>query len=297
LAEVQRSWIDRHRDLAALPGRQLFFVGGAPRSGTTWLQLLLDSHPEISCRGEGLFWKALAEPLDRLLAERRAALDAKNKNVFRERGGYDLPEQEDAEILLGTAILLAFERQSGGTPYRAIGEKTPENIFLFARLKRLFPAAKLIGLARDPRDVLTSAWHFFVRPKAGADEVAAKTAFIRGAIPSLRQGMQAMLALANADPSSCLVITYEEMHRATETVAAQLFRFLGVADDAATVADCAARTSFVALSAGRSMGVAADGAFFRKGIVGDWRSTLTPEMNELILGELGSMFPRFDWQP
>jgi hypothetical protein len=77
LADAQKSWTERYRDLAALAGRQLFFVGGAPRSGTTWLQLLLDSHPEVSCRGEGLFWKALAEPLDRLLVERRAALDAK----------------------------------------------------------------------------------------------------------------------------------------------------------------------------------------------------------------------------
>ena len=33
----------------------LFFVLGAPKSGTTWLQYLLNAHPNISCRGEGLF--------------------------------------------------------------------------------------------------------------------------------------------------------------------------------------------------------------------------------------------------
>jgi hypothetical protein len=34
-----------------------------------------------------------------------------------------------------------------------------------------------------------------------------------------------------------------------------------------------------------------------KGAVGDWPSTLTPEMNEVILGHLGWMFPRFGWKP
>jgi hypothetical protein len=35
--------------------RQFFFVIGMPKSGTTWLQLLLDAHPEIQCHGESQF--------------------------------------------------------------------------------------------------------------------------------------------------------------------------------------------------------------------------------------------------
>ena len=162
-----KSWIDRQADLARLAQAQVFFVGGAPRSGTTWLQSLLDSHPEISCRGEALFGKHLAEPLDALMAARREALAAKNGSVFRDTGGYPLPESGDTDFLLATAVLLALERQRDGKACRAIGEKTPENVFFFARLKRLFPGAKFIGIARDPRDVLTSAWHFFHKAAAG----------------------------------------------------------------------------------------------------------------------------------
>ena len=33
-----------------------FFVGGHGRSGTTWLQRTLNSHPEILCNGEGMFF-------------------------------------------------------------------------------------------------------------------------------------------------------------------------------------------------------------------------------------------------
>src|ERR1700722_1873858 len=74
-AEGVKSWLEQHEKLQHLARCQLFFVGGAPRSGTTWLQALLDSHPEISCRGEGLFMKHLAAPLDALMKARREAIE------------------------------------------------------------------------------------------------------------------------------------------------------------------------------------------------------------------------------
>jgi hypothetical protein len=231
-----------------------------------------------------------------MMAARHQALAAKNTSVFRHAEGYKLPEPEDVELLLGTAVLAALDRQCAGKPCRAVGEKTPENVFFFTRLKRLFPAAKFIGMARDPRDVLSSAWHFFPRPPP-PDEAAAKTAFIASAFDSLDNGARTMLGLAKQFPSDCLNVTYERMRAATAPVAAELFRFLGVADGDDIVADCVARTSFAAMSGGRAPGEAQDGSFFRKGVVGDWRSTFTPEMNALILRRLGWMYPSFGWEP
>jgi hypothetical protein len=296
-SEALQSWAEHQQRLQRLAQRQLFFVGGAPRSGTTWLQGLLDSHPEVSCRGEGLFMKHLAEPIEAMMAGRSKALAAKNSTVFRHSGGYELPAPEDVEYLIGSAVLLALERQCAGKPCRAIGEKTPENVFFFERIRQLFPSAKFIGIARDPRDVLSSAWHFFHKPVPGEDAIAAKTAFIASAFPSLDTGARTMLALAQKFPSDCMNITYERMHAATAPVAAQLFRFLGVADGDDVVAACVAQTSFAALSGGRSAGSTLDGSFFRKGVVGDWRSTFTPEMNEMILSRLGWMYPQFGWMP
>jgi hypothetical protein len=34
----------------------VFFVVGQQKSGTTWLMRMLDSHPEILCKGEGRFF-------------------------------------------------------------------------------------------------------------------------------------------------------------------------------------------------------------------------------------------------
>lgn len=291
------SWDTYQADIAHIAQLQLFFVGGAPRSGTTWLQQMLDCHPDISCRGEGFFWKHLTVPLERMIAERRQALEAKNKRIFNHTDGYPLPKPEDTDFLIRTAILLALRQQIGGKPCRAVGEKTPENVFFFPHLERLFPQAKLITIARDPRDILTSAWHFFHQQIAGENDVAAKTAFIRSALPSLAEGARAMIALSQNRPEHCVTVTYEGLRRSPEPTLARLFRFLGVSDRKELVEDCLAQTSFAALTRGRPAGVEQSGSFFRKGVVGDWTSTLTPEMNEMVLRELGWMFPHFGWPP
>ena len=176
-------------------------------------------------------------------------------------------------------------------------KKTPENVFFFPRLKQLFPNAKCITIARDPRDVLTSAWHFFHGQAASEDADTAKFAFIRLALPSLDLGARTTLNLAARHPVDFMTITYEDLRRTPQFVVASMFRFLGVADTAGIVADCVARTAFAALTGGRQAGSRQDGAFLRSGVTGGWPSTLTPEMNQLVLRELGWMFPRFGWTP
>jgi hypothetical protein len=290
-----RSWIEHQREIASFAKTQLFFIGGAPRSGTTWLQQMLDSHPDICCRGEGLFLKHLAEPVQALMAQRRQVIEAKNANLFRHTGGYMVPSRDDIELLIGTAILQALRQQCAGVDYQAVGEKTPENVFFFPRLKRLFPNAKFIGIARDPRDVLTSAWHYFNKPQAGENEIEAKTAFVRGALGALGQGARNMMALAEQHPTDCMIVTYEALRLSPEPIVAKLFRFLSVSDRNEIVSDCLARTAFSVMSEGRGSGIEKEGSFFRKGVVGDWKTTLTLEMSQMILSELGWMFPHFGW--
>jgi hypothetical protein len=289
------SWHEINRRLGAVADRQLFFIGGAPRSGTTWPQQILDSHPHASCKGEGLFAKDLYPLLEVAMAQRRAALQAKNQSLFQHTGGYPLPTSDDTEFLAATAMLLAFCQQAGGKQCHAIGEKTPENVFFFARFRTLFPRAKFIGIARDPRDVLTSAWHFFRKLPSGTDDREAKLAFIRSALPSRAEGARAMLAFGEKHPDAYRMVTYEQLRRDPEPAVADLFRFLGLDDSSETARACLEQTSFASATGGRPAGTAQDGAFLRKGVVGDWRSTLTPAMNDLVLRELGWMFPCFGW--
>jgi hypothetical protein len=290
------SWSDRQAELAALSQRQLFFVGGAPRSGTTWVQHILDSHPDVSCRGEGHFLHSLAEPMDGLVRRRREELEAKNNKLFKGMEGYPLPAAGDFELLVGTGVLLALSQQSMGRTCLAVGEKTPENAFYFPNLKRLFPGAKFIGVARDPRDILTSAWHLVRRRDAQGEETEAKSAFVRSAVAAVGQFLRALLDLRRRFPADAMIVTYEDLSCTPDTALAQMFRFLGVTDATEVVARSIEQTRFASMNGGRPSGEERSGSFFRKGVAGDWVTTLTPELSAMVVKEIGWMFAEFGWQ-
>lgn len=289
------SWAGEFADLARFAPTQLFFVGGAPRSGTTWLQEMLAAHPDVSCKGEGLFLNHLAVPLEKAMTERARVIDQKNREIFAHTGGYPLPTAEDVEFLSGTGIMLALMRQTQGKPYRAVGEKTPENVFYFERLHKLFPQARFIAITRDPRDVLASAWHFFAVKTAGVDSPEAKAKFIDIALPSMVAGARVMVNFADRHPDISRVLTYEQMLENPVPPLLDLFTLIGVAATPPQVHEIVEKTSFLAMS-GRQRGEAVDGAFMRKAMPGDWRNSFNEDHNQTILRSLDWMFPRFGWK-
>ena len=297
ITEQGRNWRSGAAAIADIERHQLFFIGGAPRSGTTWVQLLFDAHPDVCCKGEGLFPHHLEKGLDRIINGWHEALAEKNNTLFKQSGGYPLPDQEDADFLLATGILRAFSRQCGGGHYRAIGEKTPENVFLFPRLKCLFPHAKFVGVVRDPRDTLTSALHIFHKTTQNDGLEASQLAYIRQALEPMVHGLKVMLGLCSQYPADCAIVSYEALIADSAGSVSRLFDFLGVDASPDIVEACVRKTSFSTLSKGRVQGEGRDNEFFRKGIVGDWRATLTPEMNRIILEAVGEWFPTFGWKP
>jgi hypothetical protein len=78
--------IARHHSalIALYAKRTRFFVGGYPKSGTTWLQLLLNAHPEVSCIGEGHLPHHLEPLLRQALAQHNALIAEKNATVLAE---------------------------------------------------------------------------------------------------------------------------------------------------------------------------------------------------------------------
>ena len=52
----------------------VFFVCGAPKSGTTWLQHILDAHPEVTCSGEGHFIQRFSEPMAQVMRDYNAEM-------------------------------------------------------------------------------------------------------------------------------------------------------------------------------------------------------------------------------
>ena len=137
------------------------FIIGAPRSGTTLLRLMLDSHPELAIPGETHFlFDVFANP-------EAQSLDA---NLFADQltrhftwPDYGVGEMEFRQALLsldpfavGAGLRLFYTMYAARFGKSRWGEKTPDYSQILPEIKRALPEAHFIYLIRDGRDVAVS---------------------------------------------------------------------------------------------------------------------------------------------
>jgi hypothetical protein len=118
-------------------------MGGAPRSGTTLLRKMLERHPELCSGAETKLFVPAAFNLDWLAT------------------AYGLPRPELTEMLHASPSQGAFVDAFASRVRAAAGkarwaEKTPQNIRHLDWILERFPAASVIHIIRDGRDVVCS---------------------------------------------------------------------------------------------------------------------------------------------
>jgi hypothetical protein len=154
------------------------FIGGYPRSGTTLLTALLDSHPDLLVYPrETQFFKQVmplfkrdpAVALDFLIWETSQSTwyathmygEGKDLGQFQARLRELFQEQGGTPKALLQAIMLAHAQMTGQSHKRAWVEKTPHNELFATTLFRWFSMAKLIYIVRDPRATFASVRGFY----------------------------------------------------------------------------------------------------------------------------------------
>jgi Sulfotransferase family len=277
--------------------KQIFFIGGTVKSGTTWLQLLLNAHPEVSCNGEGHFGSGLAPILKPAFDRYNQLIAQESKTVFGEIAGYQHLANDDFQYLLASCISLSLLRQSNCKTASAVGEKTPSNVRYFDLLHALFPNAKFLHIVRDARDCAVSGWFHGLR--TARDWTMRNFGSMDGYAVKHADYWAKELATAQAftdkNPDRVRQIRYEDLAAETERVLADLLNFLGVDTGAAVVARCRAAASFETLSSGRAAGEENLDSFFRKGVAGDWRNHLSQETNAAMRMRAGEWLDRFGY--
>lgn len=277
--------------------RHYFFVCGAPKSGTTWLQRVLDAHPQVQCSGEGHFIERFSNPLAKLVRNYAEHMNLVAGRVYEGQPYYPPMTQADFDRIVRGFIIDRLMTRKPGAEIRWIGDKTPRYTNNLPALLRLFPHARFINIVRDPRDVAMARMHQ-ARRAGMAERVAEGTAerirFIRDGGADWARCVAPVEAFMAEHPGILHTLKYEAMIADPAGEARKLFRFLGARHDDALVARVVEATSFEALS-GRKPGEEHPTAFMRKGVAGDWVGKLEPEALAALDETCGDLMRAHDY--
>lgn len=184
------------------------------------------------------------------------------------------PDRLDRAFAGAITDLLEPRRLASGKS--RIAEKTPANVLHFKALRRMFPAAPLVAIHRDPRDVvaslLTMDWRdgrSGERLDITRDPAAAARLWARSA----------EAALAMADDRQFFALTYEALVGEPQATTAALFRFLGEPFDARLMRH---EARFDAHSGENETSNARVATPIDTAAVGRWRRDLSPTAQRIV---------------
>ena len=210
-------------------GANLVFLVGCPRSGTTWLQKLLASHPKIQSAQESHFFSLYIGP--QLRAWRMQRTETFNANGHAAGPPAYFSDDEFLAILknyLCNLLRPIFERLNPGDLFL---EKTPSHGLFIPEITELLPGSRFIHILRDPRDVVVS---LMAASRSWGAGWAPKN--IEIAIAMWLQHVQAVRASAqNLSVDEFFEVTYEKLWSSPADVLTDIAKFLGVSWDPETL--------------------------------------------------------------
>lgn len=249
--DVLRRWFDSRSEFRA-PCR-LALLCGHPRSGTTLLEQVLDSHPEIvSAEETSIFFETY-------LALKRGCQDeASVFSVLESASPGSLRQAREnyfrcMELFLGKPI-----------GERLLIDKNPSLTTLVPGMIRVFPETQFIVALRDPRDVCLS---FFMQPLP-LNLVSSSYLTLEGMVEEYTLLMGIWRTMAARMPNPFIEVRYEDMVADLESISRRVLAFLGVSWDAKVLRfDEHARSKLV-----RSPTYADVTKPVFKGAIGRWRN-------------------------
>jgi hypothetical protein len=308
----------------------VFFVTGLGKSGTRWLTKILDSHPEVLCKGEGRFFSA---------GWMRADLDPANESALPNSLYYALTHSEylrlwiersvwsrdgdpdehiDALMRLATEYFLTAGLSK--TDKRLVGDKSPllDEGFM-QEVGAVYPGARVIHIIRDGRDRTVSSMHRGWRRasqgylhRLSSEELARGKALREGRREPtgafteewLRQAARhwrLLVGRAVEDGPALLgdgyaEVRYEDLLEHPNEEVERLLGFLGVDTDERLVEHCVSQASFEKLSRGRQRGQEDPSSFYRKGVAGDWKYLFDERDRQIYKEEAGELLIRLGYE-
>jgi len=265
------AWAQPASSAAAGPDapRAHVFLLGFPRSGTTLLEQVLASRPDVEA-----------------LEERETLGAAQREFLAQASDLHRLARASDAELAATRAAYWERVRAEGAQPAgKVFVDKHPLNTFRLPLILKLFPDAKILFARRDPRDVVLSSY----RRRFAMSSSAYQLLTLPAAAGYYDAAMRIAERLEPAIAPRTLVVRHESLVEDFDKTVGEVCSFLGLGwtDAMRNFAD-QARDRAVATPSGAqlSRGLSAEG-------VGAWRryrDQLAP-----VLPQLATWAERFGY--
>lgn len=246
--------------------QNILFVAGLPKSGTSWLEQMLASYPGFQTY----------MPPAALAYEARTG------------GSHDLDLPPNCFSQMSNMLVVTKLHVHG----------SPHNVALLHEAN-----LRYVILYRDLRDVAVS-YYFYVRrtPWHAEYQQYANLSPERGLIRFANRLLSAYVAWvqswhANRDPAQSLIIRYEEMVRDPVKTLTNVAYHLHLDRSADMIQTIVREHDFLRLSNGRRPGEQQTESFFRKGVVGDWKTYFTPVVTDLYKQKIGSFLIDYGYEP
>ena len=210
-AEMSRQWHDAASALQ--PHYRFALLGGHPRSGTTLLEQVLDSHPDmVSSEETLLFQDEILTPLIRINPEDNICNNlnaATPQKLLELRANYYRLTEAHLRQPIGGRLLI---------------DKNPSLTTLVPSISRVFPEGKFLIALRDPRDVVLSCF----MQSLPINPVTAMWLTLEGTVTEYCALMGSWLDWKSKLANPWLEVRYEDLVDDLESTARKTLEFLNV---------------------------------------------------------------------
>lgn len=272
-----------------------FLILGLQKSGSTWLALLLNNHPEITCipifiqpKGklavsEGHFFDALGE-IDNNPDFFRIRITQGHKGFFNDMYNMidKLDRQEYINILVKRYNALLQRKKNSRS--RLVGDKTPEYIFYLDTIDGVFPQIKKICILRNHYDRIVSFHYHQIRKKRWEHKTIEDWE-VESYCDRIEREYSALLEY----DGSIYVETYENFSKNPVSPLKDILKYLEVSSNERIIKDIIDQAHFSRLSDGRTRGESDIESHFRKGVVGDGLKEMTKNQRKYVYNSLEGM--------
>jgi hypothetical protein len=141
------------------------FIIGCPRSGTTLLRAMLDSHPDLAVPPEAYFLVqtlrnesryATASGVDRAAVVRDVAANVSWPSWQVPDAALDAIAADESLTTVPATLRAIYDHYAASLGKRRAIDKTPRHTEHVALLARTYPGSRFVHLVRDGRDVVPS---------------------------------------------------------------------------------------------------------------------------------------------